>query len=136
MCVNGQLMNGVWPRLGHTHMPCCASSIHITMITTSPHTPPHLTHTPQTPTNFQRTLSTASTRSVAGSPAVSHEEELREVLVLAEAARNETLVCPLCRGVFRDPYIATCGVRGESGGSLSRGVGRGGSLCGGVGRGG
>ncbi|XP_064406135.1 E3 ubiquitin-protein ligase TRAF7-like [Halichondria panicea] len=62
-----------------------------------------------TPTNFQRTLSTASTRSVAGSPAVSHEEELREVLVLAEAARNETLLCPLCRGVFRDPYIATCG---------------------------
>ncbi len=64
---------------------------------------------------------------MAGSPAVSHEEELREVLVLAEAARNETLLCPLCRGVFRDPYIATCGVRGERavayvGGSLCRGV--------------
>ncbi len=68
------------------------------------------THT-QTPTNFQRTLSTTSTRSVAGSPAISHEEELREVLVLAETARNETLLCPLCGGVFRDPYIATCGVR-------------------------
>ena len=35
---------------------------------------------------------------------------LQEIIVLAENAKNETLLCPLCRGVFRDPYIATCGV--------------------------
>ena len=35
---------------------------------------------------------------------------LQEIIVLAEAAKNETLICPLCKGVFRDPYIATCGV--------------------------
>ena len=30
--------------------------------------------------------------------------------MLAETAKNETLICPLCKGVFRDPHIATCGV--------------------------
>ena len=34
----------------------------------------------------------------------------QEIIVLAEEAKNETLMCPLCRGVLRDPYIATCGV--------------------------
>lgn len=65
-----------------------------------------------TPTNFlpQVPSATASQRSIAGSPAVSHEEDLREIIVLAENAKNETLTCPLCGGVFRDPYIAACGV--------------------------
>ena len=65
-----------------------------------------------TPTNhFPQILSaSASQRSIAGSPAVSHEEDLREIIVLAENAKNETLTCPLCNGVFRDPYIAACGV--------------------------
>ena len=36
---------------------------------------------------------------------------LQEIIVLAETAKNETLLCPLCKGVFRDPHIATCGVR-------------------------
>lgn len=35
----------------------------------------------------------------------------QEIIVLVENAKNETLLCPLCGGVFRDPYIATCGVR-------------------------
>ena len=76
----------------------------------SEHTHMH-THS-QTPTNYHPpiTSATASTRSIAGSPAVSHEEDFREVIVLAENAKNETLLCPLCQGVFRDPYIATCGV--------------------------
>lgn len=39
-----------------------------------------------------------------------HPLSTQEVIVLAESAKNETLICPLCRGVFRDPYIATCGV--------------------------
>ena len=30
--------------------------------------------------------------------------------MLAETAKNDTLLCPLCKGVFRDPHIATCGV--------------------------
>ena len=81
-----------------------------------PPPPPTHTHTfthSQTPTNYHPpiTSATASTRSVAGSPAVSHEEDFREIIVLAENAKNETLLCPLCQGVFRDPYIATCGVR-------------------------
>lgn len=62
-----------------------------------------------TPTNFLPSLSSASQRSIAGSPAVSHEEDLREVILLAENAKNDTLTCPLCNGVFRDPYIAACG---------------------------
>jgi len=33
----------------------------------------------------------------------------QEIIVLVENAKNETLLCPLCGGVFRDPYIATCG---------------------------
>jgi E3 ubiquitin-protein ligase TRAF7 len=37
------------------------------------------------------------------------EEEFKEIIVLAETAKNETLICPLCKGVFRDPHIATCG---------------------------
>lgn len=66
-----------------------------------------------TPTNFlpQLPTTTSSQRSVAGSPAVSHEEDLREIIVLAENAKSDTLTCPLCSGVFRDPYIAACGVR-------------------------
>ena len=65
-----------------------------------------------TPTNFLPSLpvSAASQRSIAGSPAVSHEEDLREIIVLAENSKNDTLTCPLCHGVFRDPYIAACGV--------------------------
>lgn len=65
-----------------------------------------------TPTNFLPPLTSAmaSQRSIAGSPAVSHEEDLREIIVLAENAKNDTLTCPLCSGVFRDPYIAACGV--------------------------
>lgn len=61
-----------------------------------------------TPTNFLHQMSSASTRSIV-SPAISHEEDFKEIIVLAENAKNETLLCPLCRGVFRDPYIATCG---------------------------
>ena len=34
----------------------------------------------------------------------------QEIIVLAETAKNETLICPLCKGVFRDPHIAACGV--------------------------
>ena len=41
---------------------------------------------------------------------MSHEEDLREIIVLAENAKSDTLTCPLCNGVFRDPYIAACGV--------------------------
>jgi E3 ubiquitin-protein ligase TRAF7 len=37
------------------------------------------------------------------------EKEFKEIIVLAEAAKNETLICPLCKGIFRDPHIATCG---------------------------
>ena len=48
-----------------------------------------------TPTNFlpQLPTSAASQRSIAGSPAVSHEEDLREIIVLAENAKNDTLTC-------------------------------------------
>lgn len=65
-----------------------------------------------TPTNFLPQLSsaTASQRSIAGSPSISHEGDLKEIIVLAEKAKSDTLTCPICSGVFRDPYIATCGV--------------------------
>ena len=67
-----------------------------------------------TPTNFlpQMSSASASQRSMAGSPSVSHDGDLREVIVLAKNAKSDTLTCPLCNGVFRDPYIATCGVSG------------------------
>ena len=98
------------------HMDAVIIEITAHCVVQSPPPPSHThTHTRthiQTPTNLHPMLSsaTASTRSIAGSPAVSHDEDFKEILVLAETARNETLLCPLCGGVFRDPYIATCGV--------------------------
>ena len=36
--------------------------------------------------------------------------------MLAEKGKSDKLTCPLCGGVFRDPYIATCGVSMKSSG--------------------
>lgn len=44
---------------------------------------------------------------------------MQEIIVLAETAKNETLICPLCKGVFRDPHIATCGVNPVNYGAAS-----------------
>ena len=34
----------------------------------------------------------------------------QEIIVISENNKSERLLCPLCNGVFRDPFIATCGV--------------------------
>ena len=38
---------------------------------------------------------------------ISH---FQEIIVISENNKSERLLCPLCNGVFRDPFIATCGV--------------------------
>lgn len=68
-----------------------------------------------TPTNYSGSLfrqgSIPSGRSLL-SPAASHstpEEDFKEIIVISENNKSERLLCPLCNGVFRDPFIATCG---------------------------
>eukprot|EP00731_Ephydatia_muelleri_P029360 Em0020g1004a len=65
-----------------------------------------------TPTNYVVHSGNVSTRSIVSPSGLSHgthEENLSEIIVPAEMGKNEKLLCPLCGGVFRDPYIATCG---------------------------
>ncbi|XP_019850390.1 PREDICTED: E3 ubiquitin-protein ligase TRAF7-like [Amphimedon queenslandica] len=68
-----------------------------------------------TPTNYSGSLlrqgSMPSSRGLI-SPMTNQsnpEEDFKEIIVLAESDKHERLLCPLCGGVFRDPYIATCG---------------------------
>ena len=41
-----------------------------------------------------------------------HVSTKRDVLILAdEKSQNLKVLCPLCKRVYREPYIASCGVR-------------------------
>ena len=50
-------------------------------------------------------------RYVARSPSALNDRK-KDIIFLANKINTGCLTCPVCNGLFQDPYVATCGVSG------------------------